>query len=95
MIIEDAEKLEIPASVEELREDEGALERLLAEMTGLEVDEDAPEVDLPIGSTPVVGDPTEGGGIGPEPMREDVESAIVDVNVKDVIEAERVEEESE
>jgi hypothetical protein len=48
-------------------------------MTGLEIGEDAPEVDLPIGSMLVVGDPTTEEGIGLEPMREDVESTIVDV----------------
>jgi hypothetical protein len=65
-------------------------------MTGVEIDKDTSEVDVPIGNMLVVGDPVEGEGTGPEPTGEDdVESAIVDVNVKDVIEAERVEEESE
>jgi hypothetical protein len=34
-------------------------------MTAVEVDEDTPEVDVPIGNTLVVGDPAEEGDICP------------------------------
>lgn len=88
MVIENPKKVEGAAMVEELKDDNGVVDRPLTEMTGAEVDEDVSELEVPIGDTPVVGDPVEDESIGPEPAREDnVESAMEDVNVEDVIEA--------
>ena len=48
---------------------------------------------VPIGDAPVVADPVEDEDIGPEPARE-LENSMKEANVEDVIEAEKLEEES-
>ena len=95
-MIDDAEKLEVPPAAEEIEDDDSVVESPLAETAEVKVDEDAPEVDVPVGDALRVVDPTEDESIGPEPAGEDdVGSSNEDVNEEDVIEAERLGEESE
>ena len=96
MVIEDPEKFEIPAIEEELKDCNNVFDRSLPEKAGVKVDGDVSKVDIPIEEVVVVGDPAEDESIGPDPTREnDVESGMEDVIVEDVIETERLREESE
>jgi hypothetical protein len=90
------EKLDVPAIAEGFKDDDGVVEKLLAGLATVELGDDDPDADVPVGDTLVADDPAEDESIGPEPAREDdVDSAREDVNAEDVIKAERLKEESE
>lgn len=95
MVIEESEIAESPAMVENLRVKNGVVDRSLAETTSVEFDEDSPELDVAIGAMLVLAGPVEDESIGLEPFREDdVKGTMEDMNARDVIEAERLKEES-
>lgn len=96
MVIEEPQNAELPAMVEDLRAKDGVVDRSLAETTSVGVGEDTPKLDVSIGATLVPADPVADESIGLEPCREgDVKATMEDVNVRDVIEAERLKEEME
>jgi hypothetical protein len=89
------EKLEVPPIVKRLKVDD-EVEKSLAEMVPVELGNDGPDTDVPVGDRLEVNDAEEDESIGPEPATEDdVDGAKEDVNAEDVIKAERLKEESE
>jgi hypothetical protein len=89
------EKLEAPEIVERLKDDD-VVEKSLAEVTLVELDDDGPDTGVPVGDRLEVNGPAEDEGMGPEPATgDDVDSPREDVNAEDVIKAERLKEESE
>lgn len=65
-------------------------------MTPVELDDDDRDTGVPVGDRLEMNRPAEDESMGPEPATgDDVDSAGGDVNVEDVIKAERFKEESE
>jgi len=68
--------MEAPAIAEGFDNDDDVVEKSLARLATVELGDNGPDADIPVGDTLVADDLTEDESIGPEPAREDdVDSA--------------------